>query len=151
MKNKLIIILGILILGGCEQKERLINVSLINLLANPNDFIGQNVIVTGYFSSGRFGTVAIFVNKDDAENGNFGSSISLWDFPLNLYNNEKFTCKNQYVTVVGKFDYEKESGFPSVVVTEEIYLPVVLIMRGSPETSKPISGNCHYEKNGSFG
>lgn len=60
----------------CEDKDDYCKVSLVQLLAAPNQYEGQKVVVFGYFV-GRMETSGIFLTEEYAERGVFSSAVAV--------------------------------------------------------------------------
>ena len=99
---------------GCADNTAAWVASLTVLLVHPEEFLGQCVIVYGYFPHGI--TTDLFLTKEHAQIRDYSSSIRLADQTKNgeLVNS---TCTEHYVSVIGKLDKTKEE---SILIIHDI-------------------------------
>ncbi|MBT8085798.1 MAG: hypothetical protein KJP16_16215 [Gammaproteobacteria bacterium] len=104
MLRRLTLLLSALAVFGCsadENRENLIAASAIQLIADPDKFEGQILVVHGYLQNKP--TLRLFVSKDHALGLDIPSSIIVSDDTvdggLTLSN-----CDDNYVQITGRFD-----------------------------------------------
>lgn len=80
---------------GANQKG-LVNVSMIQLIADPDSYLGQTVIVSGWF-----GFYNLFPTKEHYEMKDMSSSVDMTEPTEEGEMTE--ACDSKYVRVTGKF------------------------------------------------
>jgi hypothetical protein len=90
---------AILVNGSIAAADRLIPVSLVQLLVAPDEFIGQSVVVTGYLTYGASG-LNLFLTKDHSEVFDLASSVRVLDDSEDASLSQS-TCLDHYVELEG--------------------------------------------------
>lgn len=87
--------------GGAETSDDAVPVSVIQLVANPDDFAGKAIEVTGYLQKNP--TLRLFLSKDHGTARDIQSSVIVSDdTPGGLLTQSG--CLGQYVKITGTFD-----------------------------------------------
>ena len=73
--------------------------SLVQLLVDPDEFIGQRVVVAGYLTYGASG-LNLFLTKDHSEIFDFASSVRVADDSEDASLSQS-TCLDHYVELEG--------------------------------------------------
>ncbi|NMH26508.1 hypothetical protein [Flavobacterium silvaticum] len=79
------------------------NISMIRLIANPEEYHGKEIRVQGYLNL-QFEGDAIYLHEDDYKNAIFKNSFWVEFSNEVLTQNPTDGINNQYVTIVGTFD-----------------------------------------------
>jgi len=81
------------------EQDGVVGVSLINLLATPEDYVGREVLVKGFLESGLYS--GLYTNHLSAEIMDWPSSIFVHDSTLE--GDLTSSCKKKYVAIKGRF------------------------------------------------
>lgn len=84
-----------------ENEEEVLSVSIINLIANPKEYDGKLVSITGFLSLGR--ESHIFLNRDDFKNNNYKNSIFVLFSTSKAMELIKGRFNKKYVRLIGRF------------------------------------------------
>jgi hypothetical protein len=87
------------------EDERPLNISLIQLIANPEKYDGRKVVVKGFLTL-KFESTLLYLDKENRENGLHKNSI--W---INIQSDPNSIYHEKYVTVVGTFDMKFNGHF----------------------------------------
>lgn len=92
---------------GCKRFA----VSLIQLIANPDQFAGKRVVVSGFLSL-EFEGHALYLNQDDFRVGNTSSAVAL-ELPANWFRSNASIDSpgNHYVQLEGEFEGDQNGHF----------------------------------------
>jgi hypothetical protein len=84
-----------------DQEVVMEPVSIIRVIANPQEFNGKRVMITGYLIT-SFEKSAVFLNSESYDRGLFANAIWL-QFPPEMTNAERNHFSKQYVSIQGTF------------------------------------------------
>jgi len=95
----LLILFWILLGSACAAKENLDprKITLVDLLATPQDFVGQTVSVVGYLAA--HANLELFLTKEHADARDYVSSIVVGDYDDLPLRHSK--CQGEMVEVTG--------------------------------------------------
>ncbi|MEM0543071.1 hypothetical protein WFZ85_10600 [Flavobacterium sp. j3] len=127
MKGNIIIIISFIILG-CKsaEEQRLQDVSMIEVIANPKRFHKKHIQVQGYFTNETKGT-AIYFSKSDFQNMIYKNAIFIYisNEDMKRYN---LPPSQGYVTLIGIYNKDKKGtynfysgGFDKILNIERMY------------------------------
>lgn len=103
----MIFTIAAMLVSGCNQSEGRVYVSLVKLIVSPEKYVAKEIMVKGYLDT-DFSEPYLFLTKEDALMGNFGSAIRIHDRNGDL---KKQGCSG-YVTMVGDFQQLEYLPFP---------------------------------------
>jgi hypothetical protein len=83
-------------------------VSIIQLIANPKDYDGKVVMITGFLTL-EFEETVIYLHRDDSELGNIVNGV--WVEVTDDFRKRRSEINNKYVSLVGRFDFRDKEGF----------------------------------------
>jgi hypothetical protein len=81
--------------------NRIIDVSLINLITNPKEYEGYKVRVQGYLNL-QYHTYGLYLHKEDYEHAIYENAIGLSAQEYESFK-EVMKCNNHYVLIEGTF------------------------------------------------
>ena len=87
--------------GGAETSDDAVPVSVVQLVANPDDFAGKAIAVTGYLQKNP--TLRLFLSKDHGAARDIQSSVIVSD-DTSGGSLTQSGCLDQYVKVTGTLD-----------------------------------------------
>lgn len=116
---------------GCKsfiKTEEIQNISLVELIANPNKYHKKKIKVAGYFSNEHDGR-AIYISKNDFITGIYKNGIYLYYGNLPMQKFEIEPPYQGYVTIIGVYNKDMKGsynfysgGFEEVISLKRMYL-----------------------------
>ena len=104
-------------------KDSIFEVSIIQLISNPEKYEGKTVKIEGFISL-EYEGMAIYLNQDDYEYFNRKNGICLLLSKEDAIGLQK-ECDKKYVTVTGKFQtklYGKSSAWNGLLFLQRIFV-----------------------------
>lgn len=92
--------------AGNISRPEILDISIINLIANPEKYHNKEVIISGYLNL-QFEGTAIYIHKEDFDNGL--RKNGLWvNFFNEIKKEELSNAHGNYVMIRGLFDMERK-------------------------------------------
>lgn len=121
-------VLGMWHVAAAQEQEKIKEVSLAEIVANPARYDGQTVRVRGFLLS-RFENRALYINDDDLDR-----EKSLWVANTLDIANRIRRLAGQYVVVEGTIDAKSHGHMNKFAGT-------VIVTKVDPDTQKSLGGN----------
>lgn len=105
---------------ACKPDERLRQVSAIQLLANPEEYYGKRVAVTGFVAETGTGIV-LYATREHATIGDSPSALRIGDASAEQALLARKQCRDTYLRVKGTFGVVKALLLPGFTEVETAY------------------------------
>lgn len=103
------------VVPACSSADSRIHVSLVQLIASPEEYEGKEVMVMGYL--GVIDEPYLYLTKEDASLKNVASAIRIHDKNGVL---EAHGCTKNHVVVIGTFDQLDYISYPVMADVVEV-------------------------------